>query len=132
MAGVLITFNFMANAQSDTPQKPYVMQTLYLNASMVTPHLNLDSILKVYKQHFIDPNNYVAGSKIITHWWGHDSREVIIMYELKDLDDLDKAFKKQRDLQEAYRKDHPDYVEQIRALFAGSHHADEIYRVVAE
>lgn len=132
MAGVFIAFAVMANAQSTAHPKPCVVQTLYLNASMVTPHLNLDSILIVYKQNFIDPNSYVTGSKIITHWWGHDSREVIIMYELKDLDDLGKAFKKQRDLQEAYRKDHQDYVEQIRLLFAGSHHADEIYRVVAE
>ncbi len=132
VATVLMAFTFMANAQNAATPKPYIVQTLYLNPSMDTHHLNLDSVLKAYKRNFIDPNSYVASSKIVAHWWGHDSREIIIMYELKNMDDLNKAFKKQRDLQEAYRKDHQDDVEQIRTLFAGSHHADEIYRVVAE
>lgn len=127
-----LAFAFTANAQNATTPKPYVVQTLYVNPSMELHSLNLDSVLKVYKQNFIDPNNYVTSSKIVVHWWGHDSREVVLMYELKSLDDLDKAFDKQRDLQRDYVKDHQDYMKQLRTLFVESHHSDEIYRVVAE
>lgn len=124
-----MALSFTAGAQSQQNSKPYVVQTMRFEFH---PGINLDSLLKVYKQSFIDPNTYVVSSKIVTHWWGHDSREVIFMYELKSLDDLDKTFEKQRDLQIAYMKDHPDLLQQFRTLFAGAPHSDEIYRIVAE
>lgn len=79
-------------------------------------------------------NPFYTNSKIVTHWWGHDSREVILISELNSWDDIPKAFDKQRELQMKFIKETggKDFAKQWMALFMPEHHSDEIYRVVAE
>jgi hypothetical protein len=127
-----IAFSFMANAQSKQPDpKPFVVHTMYLNRSAETIHIKLDSLLKVYKENVMDKNPYFADSKIVMHWWGHDSREVIQMCELKNMNELEAAFDQQNSLFMGYVKTHKKFADQWLSVFLRpEHHSDEIYRVV--
>lgn len=129
---VIMVFSLSINAQTTPDPKPCIIQTMYLKMTAGPERLNIDSLLKIYKKNFIDPNPYITSSKILAHWWGHDSREVVIVCQLKSLDDLNKAFEKQRELQVNYVKNNEGFLKQWRALIADSHHSDEIYRIVAE
>ena len=40
----------------------------------------------------MNPNPYFVSAKIIRHWWGHNSRQVIFMFELESWDDIERAF----------------------------------------
>jgi len=125
---LFISLSFGVHAQNNP--KPFVMHTMYLNGSMENQGTNLDSLLKVYKQNILDPNSYLASSKIIRHWWGHDSREVIIITELKNLSDLEQAFQKQNELLRQYTNSNKNFARVWGQIFSPEHHSDEIYRVI--
>ncbi|MGN6400574.1 MAG: hypothetical protein ACTHMD_08980 [Flavisolibacter sp.] len=125
---LLMALSLGVHAQSAA--KPFVMHTMYLNGNLENQNTNLDSLLKVYKQHVLDPNSYFASSKIIRHWWGHDSREVTIITELKNLDDLEKAFEKQNELLKQYTSSSKNFAHLWAQAFSPEHHSDEIYRVI--
>lgn len=123
-------------AQADEEAKPFIVQTNYLQITEANRDLNLDSLLKIYKERLMDANPYFTSSKIVLHWWGHDSRQLIIIHELKSWDDIEKAFDKRNELMRTMIKDGDEntkkFMKVMRAVFEGSHHSDEIYRVVGE
>lgn len=123
-------------AQTDEEAKPLIVQTNYLQVSDENRSINLDSLLKIWKKRVVDANPYFTNTKILMHWWGHDSRQLIYMYELNSWDDIEKAFDKREELMRTMIKDGDEntkeFLKLIRACFKGSHHSDEIYRVVGE
>ena len=130
---LLLIVSFSLKAQDNQPIKPLIEQTLYLNPGFGNLNQNLDSIMKIYKQRVLDPNPYFVNTKILSHWWGHDSRELIFVFELKSWDDIDKAFNKQKDIISHLNATEKDGMgDMIRSLAKGSHHSDEIYQVLAE
>lgn len=128
-----VALSFTASAQNNRDNKIYVVHTMYVNRTGETLKINVDSLLKIFKETAMDANPYFNSSKIVTHMWGHDSREVIMTYELKSMNDLDAAFEKQNSLFMGYIKTHKDFGNQWLNIFLNpEHHSDEIYRVVAE
>lgn len=132
IAIAFVAFSFNANAQDKTPEpKPFVMHTMYLGRTVETFRINVDSLLKVFKENILDKDPYFLSSKIAMHWWGHDSREVVQMCELKSFSDMEAAFQKQNNLLRDYVKSHEEFGKLwLAAFFQPEHHSDEIYRVV--
>jgi hypothetical protein len=129
----LLLICFSLKAQDSQSMKPIIEQTIYLNPGFGNLNQNLDSLMKIYKHRVLDPNPYFVNTKILAHWWGNDSRQLIFLFELKSWDDIDKAFNKQKDIISHLNANEKDGMgDLIRSLVKGSHHSDEIYQVLAE
>ena len=128
-----LAFSFTANAQNKEATKPYVVHTMHINRTAETLKIKADSLLKIFKETAMDADPYFTSSKIVAHMWGHDSREVLMIYELKNMNDLQAAFEKQNNLFMEYIKTHKDFGNQwLRLFLSPEYHSDEIYGVVAE
>ena len=121
-----------ANAQG-TPQtgKICMVFTGYLNVTADNMNTNIDSLIKIYKENFYDKNPFFLNTRIIRHYYGHDSREVLIISELKDWDDIPKATAKGQELM-SKMPNRDKFWSQISQLITPEHHSDEIYYVVSE
>ena len=135
LSGILIlavSFCLQAQTTSSTPDKPLIVQTMYLNPGPDAQGINLDSLLTVYKKNIIDPNQQIKSSKILAHWWGADNRQILMIYELDSFDAIVKTFDRQTELVDKYVKDNPKFLEQWQAVMSNSHHGDEIYRIISD
>lgn len=134
LSGMLIlAVSFCLQAQTgSTPDKPLIIQTMYLNPGPAAQGINLDSLLTVYKKNIIDPNQQIKSSKILAHWWGADNRQIIMIYELDSFDAIVKTFERQTELVDKYDQENPKFQEQWQNLMSNSHHGDEIYRIISD
>jgi len=90
----------------------------------------LDSLTNEYTKYCYDRNEYILSYRTIRHWWGNNSRDFIVITEVKNWDDLNKANEREGELfrkhwatkeqREAFYKAYDKY-------FTGKH-SDEIYR----
>lgn len=134
---LLLTRSASAQNSKDTI-KPLIIQTLHVHLTPDNRQVNLDSLLKIWKEKIMDPNPYFVSTRVVKHWWGHDSREILFIYELKSWDDISKAFEKRQEL----IKTHKGWASEAEAHAFGKlwvsifvdagEHSDEIYQVVAE
>lgn len=131
LLSVMVLF---AKAQEITNSKPLLIHTVYLNTTLENRMINIDSVLQIMKKNVLEPNQYYISSKIVGHWYGHDSREVLILTELKSWDDITKAEVRQNEIIMQLMKDKNMQAvgKMWESLIFPEHHADEIYRVVAE
>lgn len=138
VTALLLVSSSYLYAQEKTPPKPLIIQTMYISTPGDGTLPNVDSLLKIWKERIMNPNPYFVSTKIIQHWWGHDSREVIFIFELKNWNDVEPAFDKRNEIIKEHKgwatKEDVDAFRKLwMAVFArNSHHSDEIYRVVAE
>lgn len=130
---VCLFFSTAVFAQdSEMPDKPMIVQTMYLNTGNETMELNRDSLLVVYKKNILDPNNHIKSSKVLAHWWGKDNRQVLILLELSEFSDIVKTFDKQQEIMGQYLESNPGFLEQWSSMMNNSYHGDEIYRVISD
>lgn len=132
--GIALLLIFMISAlqaQSEVSVKPFVRHTMYITGTG-DRGTNLDSFLLVMKQKVMDPNPYYVSTKILRHWWGHDSREVILISELKNWGDIMKASERQREiLQQLEQKPGgEEFFKIMNSYFSPEQHSDEIYRII--
>ena len=128
--GLLLATVSTARSQTDANPEPLVIQTMYLNQDLANQNVNLDSLLVVYKKNILDPNPNIKNSKILRHWWGNDSRQVVLLFELDEFSRIQQAFQQQQQLTEDYLEKNPEFERLWGQAMNQSHHADEIYRVV--
>lgn len=125
-------------AQSKEKPKPLVIQTMHVNLNENTMRVNMDSLLKIWKERIMDPNPYFVSTKILKHWWGNDSRDVVFMYELKSWDDIMSAFEKRNEIINAHKgwatdADAKAFGKLWFSVFMNNpQHSDEIYQIVEE
>jgi hypothetical protein len=121
-------------AQEMQNSKPLLVHTVYLNTTHENRMMNVDSILQIMKKYVLEPNQYYTSTKIAGHWYGHDSREVLIITECKSWDDVTRAEARQDEIITQLMKDKNMQPAGImwESLIFPEHHSDEIYRVIAE
>ncbi|HTS43714.1 MAG TPA: hypothetical protein VMH01_04905 [Puia sp.] len=126
--------SLVVKAQNMPKQNLLLIHTIYLSLTPENMNVNVDSILKIYKQYIFDKNPYYLNTKIVKHWYGHDSREVLMISELKSWGDIEKADAKRTEIINEL-----DKMPQMQkggmmwfSLISPEHHSDEIYQVVAE
>ncbi len=121
-----------ANAQETSQsRKVCLVFTGYLNVTAENMNTNIDSLIKIYKEYYYDKNPFFLNTRIIRHYYGHDSREVLIISELKDWDDIPKASAKGQELM-SKMPNGDKFWSLISKLITPEHHSDEIYYVVSE
>ena len=131
VALLLCTSMSHVHAQDNRVSKPYIVHAMYLNITADNRNENVDSLLSIYKQKVIDANSHFASVKLVRHWWGNDSRQVLFIYELKSWNDIEAAFDKQRELERQLFNSADGAMGKLWAsLFLPEHHSDEIYRII--
>ncbi len=92
----------------------------------------LDSLAQISADNSYKNNPYVVSYKIVRHWWGHDNRDFVRIIEVKNWDDILKAFEESGN---QFRKAMPN--EADREAFSKAYgkyftgkHSDEIYSEV--
>ncbi len=134
-AGLILSIIcFSVKAQEIQNSKPLLVHTVYINATQENRMVNIDSILQIMKKYVLEPNQYYTSAKIAGHWYGHDSREVLIITECKNWDDVNKAEARQDEIIMQLMKDKNMAAvgKMWESLIFPEHHSDEIYRVIAE
>lgn len=89
----------------------------------------LDSLTQLYTDKVIKKNDLIISHRILRHWWGHDNTQVVIMYEVKNWEDVDKANTLNDELfQKAFptKEERDRYNKANNKYFTGKH-SDEIY-----
>jgi hypothetical protein len=90
-----------------------------------------DSLTQLYTDRVIKKNDLILSSRIVRHWWGHNNRDFVVMYEVKEWGDVDKAMSHNDELfQKAWSKeDGAKFNKAYNRYFTGKH-SDEIYSEV--
>jgi hypothetical protein len=92
----------------------------------------LDSLNQVYSDIAYKNNPLIVSYKTVRHWWGHDNRDFVLIIEVKNWDDIEKAYEKANDMFKAAMPDKADrdkFNDAYNKYFTGKH-SDEIYREV--
>jgi len=87
-----------------------------------------DSLLEIYHKQVTEKNPLVLSQRVMQHFYGHDSHDMVFVTEYKNWADLDAAGTKDTELFEKYWADDASrrqYNRMFNKYFAG--HSDEIY-----
>ena len=88
-----------------------------------------DSLNQLYMDKVIKKNDLILSTKTLRHFWGNDNTDFLMMYEVKNWEDIPKANEKNNELFEAAWKTEEErkaYWKAWNAYFTGRH-SDEIY-----
>jgi hypothetical protein len=130
---LVLFFAVNPNAFAQSEQGNAVIMTNYErafpeNASMA----EFDSLTQEYNVKVWDKNPFVVSHKTVRHWWGHDSRDVIDITEVKTWEDIPKAMAKNVELFRAAwstKEARASFNKAYNKYFTGKH-SDEIYQSV--
>jgi hypothetical protein len=130
----LLFIGITAKAQEAGHTKPMLVHTMILSTTNENKDINSDSVLNIFKKLVLEPNQYYSSSKIVAHWYGHDSRQVLVITEYKSWDDIAKSEARQYEIIKQLMKDKNMAAinKMWEALIFPEQHSDEIYRVVGE
>jgi len=91
-----------------------------------------DSLTSLYNANVYEMNEYILNYKVVRHWWGNNTKDLIVIYEVKNWEDVIKASTRSNELFEEYW-----VTPEARQLFKEAYdkyftvkHPDEIYREV--
>ena len=131
---ILLFMVSSVKAQESGHTKPLLIPTMYLSTTNENKNINSDSVLKIFKKNVLEPNQYYTNSKIVSHWYGQDSRQVLVITEYNSWDDVAKSEIRQNEIIEQIMKDKNMAAvgKMWETLVFPEHHSDEIFRVVAE
>lgn len=109
-----------------------VMNNAELSLSNEGSIAEFDSLTQLYNTNVLDKNELILSYKVVRHWWGHNNRDFITIYEVKNWEDVIAANQRNNELfmdawstKEARKK----YNDAYNKYFTGAH-SDEIYQEV--
>ena len=91
-----------------------------------------DSLNQLFTDKVLKKNDLILSSKTVRHMWGHNNRDFVVMYEVKDWADVIKANEMNDDLFEkswSTKEDRKAFNKAWNKYFTGKH-SDEIYQEV--
>jgi hypothetical protein len=87
-----------------------------------------DSLLEIYYKQVTEKNPLILSQRVMRHFYGSNSHDVVVVTEYKSWEDIDAADKKDTELFEKYWGDQAarrQFNRMLGKYFAG--HSDEIY-----
>ena len=91
-----------------------------------------DSLTYLYNVNVLGKNEYILKYKVVRHWWGNNTKDFIVLYEVKNWEDVIKASTRNNELFEEYW-DTPESRRQFNEAYDKYFtvkHPDEIYHEV--
>jgi hypothetical protein len=89
-----------------------------------------DSLNQLFTDKVLKKNDLVLSAKSVNHFWGHNNRDFLVIYEVKSWEDVPKANEKNDELFEKAwptEEERKAFNKKWNAYFSGKH-SDEIYR----
>ena len=91
-----------------------------------------DSLNRLFTDKVLKKNDLILSAKTVRHLWGHNNRDFVVMYEVKNWADVEKANEKNNELFEkvwSTKESRKEYNKKWNAYFTGKH-SDEIYQEI--
>lgn len=88
-----------------------------------------DSLNQLYTDNVIKKNDLIVNFRTLRHWWGHNNREMLVVYEVKTWEDVIAANQKNNELFEkawTTKESRKAFNDAYNKYFTGKH-SDEIY-----
>jgi hypothetical protein len=132
MLGVLFTQNFSALYAQDMPDDPgsaVVITTVELAFPEGGSAAEFDSLNQLYTDKVIKKNDLILNFRMLRHWWGHNNRDMLMIYEVKNWGDVITSQQKNNELFEkawATEESRKAFNKAYNKYFTGKH-SDEIY-----
>jgi hypothetical protein len=130
--GLLLLFNF-SNVHAQDDNGPAVVIT---TVEMAMPEdgsiAEFDSLNQLYTDKVIKKNALIQNFRMLRHWWGHNNRDMLLIYDVKNWNDIIAANQKNEELfEQAWTTDEARkaFNKAYNKYFTGKH-SDEIYSVV--
>ncbi len=102
------------NAQTQPAPNPSPVVVTTWIFEMLTPgdtlfkNISFDSVINYYVDKGVRPNPMIKNFRVLRHWWGDDSFKLLFIYEMTDLNSMDKAEQKTVELIDASFKNAAD------------------------
>jgi hypothetical protein len=130
--GLLILFNF-SDVYAQNDDGPAVVIT---TVEMAMPEdgsiAEFDSLNQLYTDKVIKKNDLIQNFKMLRHWWGHNNRDMLMIYDVKSWNDILAANQKNNELFEqawTTEESRDAFNKAFNKYFTGKH-SDEIYSLV--
>jgi hypothetical protein len=91
-----------------------------------------DSLTYLYNTNVFEKNEYILNYKVLRHWWGNNTKDFIVVYEVKNWEDVIIASTRNNELFEEYW-DTPEARKSFKEAYDKYFtvkHPDEIYHEV--
>ena len=91
-----------------------------------------DSLTQLYTDNVTRKNDLILSFHTLRHWWGHNNRDLVTIFEVKDWGDVEKASAKETELfEKAFStKEQRDAFNKAYRRYLTGKHSDEIYAEV--
>ncbi|UCF65202.1 MAG: hypothetical protein JSW33_05045 [bacterium] len=123
-----ITDVYAQDAQED--QGPaIVVTTIEVTMPEDGSMAEFDSLNQLYTDNVIKKNDLIVNFRTLRHWWGHNNREMLVVYEVKTWGDVIAANQKNNELFEkawTTKESRKAFNDAYNKYFTGKH-SDEIY-----
>jgi hypothetical protein len=126
---IIITFCPILSAQSDSGNVVVINFSEFKFPDEVSVP-EFDSLNYLYTKNVYDKNEFIISYKTLRHWWGNNSNDFIVIYEVSEWDDVIKASNRSNELFE----EHWDTLEKRKAFNQAYYkyftvkRPDEVYR----
>jgi hypothetical protein len=131
----LLVFNFsnsFAQGMQDYQGPAVIITTVEMAMPEDGSIAEFDSLNQLYTDKVIKKNDLIQDFKMLRHWWGHNNQDMLLMYEVKNWNDILAANQKNNELFEAAwttEESRKAFNKAYNKYFTGKH-SDEIYSVV--
>lgn len=130
----LLTFGTTRmNAQApDRLGNVTVMTTMELAFPQDGSVAEFDSLTQLYTDRVVKKNEYIISRKFFNHWYGSNNRQLVILLEVKNWGDVEKAAERSDELFEkawTTPEERRKYNRLQGKYFTGGH-SDELYREI--
>ncbi|MFC2088099.1 hypothetical protein ACFLSX_00725 [Calditrichota bacterium] len=109
-----------------------VVTTLETKSNSDGSVAEFDSLNQLFTDKVLKKNELILSAKTVRHMWGHNNRDFLVMYEVKNWADVEKANEKNDELfKKAWstEESRKEFNKKWNAYFSGKH-SDEIYQEI--
>ena len=125
---VALVFSGVLYAQDEDPHV-YVVTTWESLNPEGGSNSEFDSLRTIWIENVVNNNEFMVNQTIMTHMYGNNSSDYVIITEYKSFTDIEKASNRNTELFREFMPDDEERAEYFEAVFKYfGNHADEIYQ----
>ena len=125
---VALAFSGMLYAQEEEPHV-FTVVTWESVSPEDGSNAERDSLRAIWVENAINKNEYIVNQIVMTHMWGSNSSDYVIINEHKNFADIEKAQSRNNELFREFMPDDKEREEYFDAIFKYfGNHSDEIYQ----
>ena len=125
---VALAFSGMLYAQEEAPHVFEVTTWEAVNPEGGS-NAERDSLMAIWIENAVNKNEFIVNQTVMTHLYGSNSSDYVVINEYKSLGDMEKAQSRNVELFREFMPDDKERGEYFKAIFRYfGNHSDEIYQ----